>query len=229
MIVSYYIEADIRLNEEGVAAANDIMVEYIIFQNGSEVYSGTATPVEYTDGTFIEMPFYAYDDPSSDGMYVSAGSYTAEVYDMDGNLVVTSPTCTITNSVVSEPSGPADIPVSVEEGISPYAYMLEDVYWWTNNSDTLELDLIPADDYYYNDFVYTFMVYDSNNMDEPIYICDEFRTDSGSYLENYFYASDIGLDEFDPSVVYMMVVVDEAGDIVAYGTSDYDEFESIPQ
>ncbi|MBE5894355.1 MAG: hypothetical protein E7285_01645 [Lachnospiraceae bacterium] len=225
----YYIEADIRLNEEGVAAANDIMVEYIIFQNGSEVYSGTATPVEYTDGTFIEMPFYAYDDPSSDGMYVSAGSYTAEVYDMDGNLVVTSPTCTITNSVVAEPSGPADIPVSVEEGISPYAYMLEDVYWWTNNSDTLELDLIPADDYYYNDFVYTFMVFDSNNMDEPIYICDEFRTDSGSYLENYFYASDIGLDEFDPSVVYMMVVVDEAGDIVAYGTSDYDEFESIPQ
>ena len=133
------------------------------------------------------------------------------------------------NSVVAEPSGPADIPVSVEEGISPYAYMLEDVYWWTNDSDTLELDLIPADDYYYNDFVYTFMVYDSNNMDEPIYICDEFRTDSGSYLENYFYASDIGLDEFDPSVVYVMVVVDEAGDIVAYGTSDYDEFESIPQ
>ena len=85
------------------------------------------------------------------------------------------------------------------------------------------------DDYYYNDFVYTFMVFDSNNMDEPIYICDEFRTDSGAYLENYFYASDIGLDEFDPSVVYMMVVVDEAGDIVAYGTSDYDEFESIPQ
>ena len=109
--------------------------------------------------------------------------------------------------------------------------MIEEVMWYYNDSTTLELDMIPYSEYQSYDcvFTYSYIVYDMANLEEPIYIHDEFYSDAGFFLENYFYPEDIGLSEFDPNVVYMMVVIDEAGNVVAVGTSDYAEGESIPQ
>lgn len=232
----YSIEADLVLNEAGVAAMDSIYVDYIVYQNGTAIYESSSYPVQYTDGTFVEMPLEAFDDPNSDGLYVSAGTYYVEVY-VDDELIITTPTCTVTN-VVDTPvtDAPSVDPVtpSIEpttDGISPYAAMIEEVMWYYNDSTTLELDMIPYSEYQSYDcvFTYTYMVFDSSNLEEPIYVHDEFYSDSGYFLENYFYPEDIGLSEFDPNVVYMMVVIDEAGNVVAVGTSDYAEGESIPQ
>mgnify|MGYP003292199494 FL=1 len=208
-----YLEADI-------VVGSDIPCDeftYIAFYNGEAVYtSGVVTPVSYTDVTCVEMTIYPEDCGASDVM--PDGYYYVEIYDNAGNLYGVSPVATVGDveapevenagviigqEVVSTGSGDG-----AATGDSEYIQYLDYYYWWANSSGVLELDMITLSEYEDINFTYYYEVYENEQL---IYTSD-LRDDSGHWLENYFYPSDIGLSSFDlNNTVYTMVVYDEGG------------------
>ncbi|MBO4243227.1 MAG: hypothetical protein J5883_08105 [Clostridiales bacterium] len=93
-----------------------------------------------------------------------------------------------------------------------YSTMISYTDWWYTSSYELELDMIVDSAYQDVVFEFYFEVY-NNNGNNLIYTSPD-KTDSGYYIEAYFYPSDIGLTSF-PDDTYKIVFYDLNGHEIA--------------
>ena len=108
---------------------------------------------------------------------------------------------------------------------SDYADMVDYLDWWgddgnKNYSDCylIELDIIPKSEYQSYDFMWEFYyeVYNSNGTN--LIFTSTNKTDSGAYIEAYFYADDVW-DQYEmPADTYKIVFYDLDGHEIAEDT-----------
>ena len=93
--------------------------------------------------------------------------------------------------------------------------MVDEFQWWYESSYCLELDLISLDTNYVWEFYFTV-----SHGGELIYTSEEL-TDTGYYIEAYFYPEDIGVSEFEPGE-YTIAFYDVSGGLIGSNSTTLD-------
>ena len=98
---------------------------------------------------------------------------------------------------------------------SNYDELVDEFQWWLESSYGLELDLISLDTNYVWEFYFTV-----SHGGELIYTSEEL-TDTGYYIEAYFYPEDIGVSEFEPGE-YTIAFYDVSGGLIGSNSTTLD-------
>ncbi|MFA6338196.1 MAG: hypothetical protein WCX26_05705 [Saccharofermentanales bacterium] len=184
--VYWYYDSNDGIELDIIATDEDFVFEfyYVVTYNTEVVY----TSASLTDsGYYIEASFNP-DMMNAD--YLPAGSYTITFYALNDEQIASS------SIELGEPPLSGNINQIVTNG--DYSAYIDQLTWWNVSDSCLELDIIPT--YEASDYELTWEFYFEVMKDDELIFTSDITTDSGYYIEAYFYPTDIGIAAFEEGV-----------------------------